>query len=210
MTSMKNVFRILVLILFISLGIMTMGKGEGVLFDKAILDYIHYDANQTLVKGMEFISFIGSETFLFPTMAMIISYFIIKKKLYIATLLTVSSLGSYLLNHLLKQVFQRSRPFDYFLVEQSGLSYPSGHSMVTMTMFLTVAYLLLKHNDSDSFKLKIKIFIGLYIGIMGISRLFLGVHWPTDVIGGFLGGYLFYNYYINAIKEHWFSKRKIS
>src|SRR5690554_3372601 len=115
MKEKKRVFQVISLLIFIILGIMSMGGSEGILFDKAVLDFIHYDANKTLVKIMEFVSFIGSETFLFPTMAMVIAYFIIKKKYYIATLLTTSSLGSYLLNHLLKQVFQRNRPFDYFL-----------------------------------------------------------------------------------------------
>lgn len=208
---MKDKNRIVIglsLVIFLIIGIMSMGGSEGILFDKAVLDFIHYDANKTLVKIMEFVSFIGSETFLFPTMAMVIAYFIIKKKYYIATLLTTSSLGSYLLNHLLKQVFQRNRPFDYFLVEQSGLSYPSGHSMVTMTMFLTIGYLLLRIKKEDSYRLKINSFVGLYIGIMGISRLFLGVHWPTDVVGGFLAGYLFYKFYISMIKEEWFLNKR--
>ena len=202
--------KIICFIIFLTLGILSMGKAESILFDKMILDFIHYDANETLVGFMKFFSFIGSETFLFPTMAIVISYFIIKKNYYIATLLTTSSLGSWLLNHLLKQIFQRSRPFDYFLVEQSGLSYPSGHSMVTMTMFLTIGFLLIRWKKDERFKKKVTIFVGSYIGIMGVSRLFLGVHWPTDVIGGFCGGYLFYCLYINMIKEKWFNKIKIS
>jgi undecaprenyl-diphosphatase len=191
----------LMLIVFLTIGFMVKGTNEGILFDVKVMDYIHSKTNQLLLGFMKFISFIGSEKFLIPTIAIIVLYNLIKKKNYIPKLLVLSTLGSYLLNFLLKQFFQRSRPFDYFLVNQGGLSYPSGHSMVTMTLYSTIAFLLAKKTEKDWEKRLIHLLSLVIICLMGISRLYLGVHWPTDVIGGYLMGYIFYSIITTTVKE---------
>ena len=88
---------------------------------------------------------------------------------------------------------------DFILVKQGGLSYPSGHSMVTMSMYLTISYLLSKKYENK--RPLIYSLSAIFILLMGISRMYLGVHWPTDIIGGYIGGYLFFSLYINLIKE---------
>ena len=113
----------------------------------------------------------------------------------------VNTLGSFTLNFLVKQVFQRSRPFDFFLVEQGGLSYPSGHAMVVMSMYLAIFYLLTRNIQNDSKGILIGVFIGSYIILMGISRLYLGVHWPTDIVGGYILGYLLYDISKKILRE---------
>lgn len=197
--NLNKIILIFSLIVFLVIGFMVRNSSEGILFDVKILEYLQNHPNPVLFVIMKTISFIGSEMFLFPAMGIIIIYTLIKKRFYLSKLLLVSSLGSWLLNHLLKQIFQRTRPLDYILVKQGGLSYPSGHSMVTITMYLTIAYLLSKkfpQNKSLIYTLSI-----IYILLMGISRMYLGVHWPTDIIGGYLAGYIFYYFYINMIKE---------
>jgi len=165
------------------------------------MSFVHSNNNMSLIRVMEIISFLGSEAFLFPVMGTAIAYFTIKKRYLVAGLLLTSSLGSWLMNHLLKQIFHRPRPYEYFLVEQGGLSYPSGHSMVTMTMFLTIAYLLTRNKSRLSFNRRIWIGALAYVLLMGASRVFLGVHWPTDVIGGFSAGYVFYEAYMYVVRN---------
>ena len=149
---------------------------------------------------MRLISFLGSEEFLFPLMAIVIALFLIKKRYYISTLLLTSSLGSFIVNFLLKAVFQRTRPLEYFLVEQGGLSFPSGHTMVSTTMFLTLAYLYSKEKSKTK-KRYAYILASIYILLMGLSRIALGVHWPSDIIGGLLAGYIFYELLIIKIPQ---------
>ncbi len=189
------------LIVFLVIGFMVSGKPEGVLLDQSIMDLVHANNNIIVIRIMEVISFLGSEVFLFPVMGTAIAYFTIKKRYYIAGLLLVSSLGSFIVNYILKQIFQRPRPFEYFLVEQGGLSYPSGHSMVSMTMFLTIAYLLTRKRMNGRYKKRIWIAVFIYILLMGISRVFLGVHWPSDIIGGYAAGYLFFEAYIPFVNS---------
>ena len=200
MTTKKKLLIVICSIVFLIIGFMVMGKSEGVLFDQVIMDSVHRNNNIILIRAMELISFLGSEAFLFPAMGTAIAYYTIKKKYLVAGLLLTSSLGSWLMNHFLKQIFQRPRPFEYFLVDQGGLSYPSGHSMVSMTMFLTIAYLLTRNSTRGGRNKWIWSGALAYVLLMGTSRVFLGVHWPTDIIGGFAAGYLFYEGYMNIIR----------
>lgn len=164
----------LMLIIFFTLGFMVKDSNEGILFDVNIMEYIHNNTNPIILSLMKFISFIGSERFLFPAVTMAIAYTLVKKRYYISKLLLLSTLGSYLLNYLLKQIFHRTRPIEYFLVNQGGLSFPSGHSMVTMTFYSTLAFLLAKKVDNNRKKRLIHIIAFVMICLMGISRLYLG------------------------------------
>ena len=188
------------IIIFLCLGFLVRNSAEGVLFDVAVLDFIHNSNSPVLLSIMKFISFIGSEIFLFPAIGIVIIYTFIKKKYYITKILLANTLGSWILNYILKWIFQRTRPFDYALVKQGGLSYPSGHSMVTMSMYLAIAYLLSRNVDDHIKKRNIYIIATAIIVLMGISRMYLGVHWPTDIIGGYIMGYLFFNTTIKIIK----------
>lgn len=183
----------ILLALFITMGFMVRNSAEGILFDMVILDFIHSSSNPVIFSIMKFISFIGSEMFLFPAVGIVIIIAMINKRYFISKFLLMNTFGSFIFNYLLKQLFQRTRPLDFFLVEQGGLSYPSGHSMVTMTMYLAIAYLLTRKESSSRKKKGIYITASIFIALMGVSRLYLGVHWPTDVIGGFIMGYIFYS-----------------
>lgn len=197
----NRVFSALALTIFVILGIMVRNSSEGILFDVALLESIHSYNNPVVLSIMKFISFIGSGYFLVPILTIIIIYTLVKKKYYISKLLLVSSLGCWVLNYILKLLINRTRPLDFFLVEQGGLSYPSGHSMVSMSMYLTFAYLISK---DDYFKDKKKIIYTaalVNVLLMGISRMYLGVHWPTDIIGGFIMGYIFFQATVATIKE---------
>ncbi|NLC04674.1 MAG: phosphatase PAP2 family protein [Tissierellia bacterium] len=202
---MKNkkwvLFNTILLIVFLYLGFLVRNSSEGILFDIRVLDFIHNSSNPILLAIMRLISFIGSETFLFPAMGIVIIYTFVKKRYFIAKILLANTLGSWVFNYILKWIFQRTRPFDYALVTQGGLSYPSGHSMVTMSMYLAIAYLLSRNIHDGLKKINIYIIASAFIILMGISRMYLGVHWPTDIIGGYIMGYLFFNITVIGIKK---------
>lgn len=197
----NRLFLVLSLAIFVIMGLMVRNSSEGILFDVAVLKYLHNDKNPTVFLIMKVISFIGSGTFLFPVVAITFIYNLYKKKYYISKLLILSSLGSWVLNYVLKLLFNRTRPLEFFLVEQRGLSYPSGHSMVSMSMYLTFAYLLCKKSNFAHKKKLIFTLAVIGVVLMGMSRIYLGVHWPTDIIGGFIMGYIFFQAMIATIKE---------
>lgn len=194
----RKLYLVILMLIFLILGFMVRNSSQGILFDIFIMDSIHQSQNDIIFTFMKIISFLGSGTFLIGLILLIIIYSLIKKSYYIAKLLIASTLGSYILNFTLKFIVNRTRPLEFILVEQGGLSFPSGHAMVATSMYLTIAHILSdKHKDK-----KILIYIGatIIILLMGLSRLFLGVHWPTDIIGGYIMGYLLYEGIINTIE----------
>lgn len=198
----KNIVSISILtLIFLIIGIMVRNMDQGIFFDRIILDLIHRKENPIIFPIMRIVSFLGSAYFLIPLMILLLAYTIYYKQNYILKLLLISTLGSYILNFLLKNIFNRTRPLDYFLVEQGGLSYPSGHSMVNMTFYMTIAFIFSKNIKNQKNKKYVYIFAIIMILLMGISRLYLGVHWPSDVIGGYLIGYVFFIVTINRVKD---------
>ena len=201
MKKNKKTVNIILLLIFIAIGLMVRNISDGIFLDMKILEFLHKNDSSILLSIMKRISYLGSEKFLIPFMIVIIAISLIKKNIRQSIFLLVNTLGSFTLNFLVKQVFQRSRPFDFFLVEQGGLSYPSGHAMVVMSMYLAIFYLLTRNIQNDSKGILIGVFIGSYIILMGISRLYLGVHWPTDIVGGYILGYLLYDISKKILEE---------
>ena len=193
MKEKKKLKNIILVLIFLILGLMVRKSSQGILFDLKLLEIIHETANPVVFNIMKFISYLGSENFLIPAMAVIIIYNIFKKNMRESLFLLVNTLGSFVLNFIAKAIFQRARPLDFSLVKQGGLSYPSGHSMVVMSMYLAIFYLLTRNIKDENKRIFIGIIVGIYILLMGISRMYLGVHWPTDIIGGYILGYLLYD-----------------
>ncbi len=90
-----------------------------------------------------------------------------------------------LLNQLLKYIIQRPRPEGYRLIAESGYSFPSGHSMVSMAFYGLIIYLIWKMVKNKRIKYVACGILGFLIPMIGFSRIYLGVHYASDVIGGF-------------------------
>lgn len=136
---------------------------------------------------MEFVSFVGSApvVIMLVLTAMFIFYFVLRERVS-AMILFVVVAGSHALNELLKSVFERERPDLYRLVEESGYSFPSGHSMAALSLYATLTILLWPHIPTRFGKIALLIFSTAMILLMGLSRVYLGVHYPSDVVGGYL------------------------
>ncbi len=210
MQKMKHTRKILIIFCFVILlylGLLAGWDNKGILFDEKLLLWISENQSPGILSFMKVISFLGSELFLFPAVGLAIVYMLIKRYYYSACMLLSASLGSWIANHTLKQIFQRVRPEEFFKVQEGGLSYPSGHSMVSMSMFLTIAFLIARKQEGKTDPKTPYAAAILYIAIMGLSRLSLGVHWPTDILGGYAGGYLYYLASARLI-DHQYNKKK--
>lgn len=109
-----------------------------------------------------------------------------KKRLDLAIwfILTVA-LGAGALNQFFKFLFKRSRPAIQHLVVQGGYSFPSGHSMGSIILYGAIVFLIVRLGKKKSIKWATLFIAILIIGAIGISRIYLGVHYPSDVIGGY-------------------------
>ena len=90
------------------------------------------------------------------------------------------------LNQLLKRILQRPRPTEFRIVEETGYSFPSGHSMVSMAFYGYLIYLIYKYVKNKDLKWISIVLLSILICSIGISRIYLGVHYTSDVLGGFL------------------------
>lgn len=91
-----------------------------------------------------------------------------------------------LLNQLLKFVLQRPRPTEYRMISETGYSFPSGHSMVSMAFYGYLIYLIYIKIDNKYIKWGLIVFLSILICLIGASRIYLGVHYTSDVLAGFL------------------------
>lgn len=110
---------------------------------------------------------------------------------------------------ILKNFFARPRPDSlYFLIEQGGYSFPSGHSMNGLICYGIIIFLLLRTYGKNINTITISVILGILIFLIGFSRIFVGVHYITDVIGGWSLG-ISYVTAASLFIEKMDSKRKV-
>lgn len=105
------------------------------------------------------------------------------------------------LNQLLKNILQRPRPTEYRIIEETGYSFPSGHSMISMAFYGYLVYLIYKYVKNKYVKWTSMVLLSLLICSIGISRIYLGVHYTSDVLGGFLISISYLVIYISAVNK---------
>lgn len=139
--------------------------------------------NPILTDILKIITNLGS-AFVLITIT-ILSLIILKNK-KIGLCITLNLALSTLLNVLLKNIIQRPRPEGYRLIEETGFSFPSGHSMVNTAFYGLLIYLIIKNVKNKKLKYALSILISILILAIGFSRIYLGVHYTSDVLAGFL------------------------
>ena len=155
--------------------------------DQAIIQVFHEMENPTLTWWMKYITMIGSGYIIYYVALMIaVVLLILVKVRWELLLFGIVLIGSTLGNSLLKRLFSRERPDFNRLIEASGHSFPSGHSMTVCTFYSIMLYLLIRHIHSRAGRWALIGFSCLMIILTGISRVYLGVHYPSDIAGGYL------------------------
>lgn len=131
----------------------------------------------------KFVTNLGGAVFLIA-LTVILILFIKNKKIGISIFANLTIIT--VLNQILKRILQRPRPTEFRIIEESGYSFPSGHSMVSMAFYGYLIYLSYKYIKNKYIKWGLNFILGLLIVSIGISRIYLGAHYTSDVIGGFL------------------------
>ncbi len=113
-------------------------------------------------------------------------------RLQIGVPVTIVALGEYFLNNILKNIFERSRPDEaLWLMSGPGFSFPSGHSVASMATYGLLYMLVLKYVPHSRMRTAVLAVCFVLAFLVGLTRIFLGVHYPTDVMAGWLEG-IFY------------------
>lgn len=135
------------------------------------------------------ITFLGN-AMVISTGTALIGFWLVKKRYWKKVILLFSSVaGGALLNLMLKNVFQRARPAipGAYMVD-NGFSFPSGHSMISLVFYGMVAYLAMGYVKNNNWKGLLIVGICVICALIGFSRLYLGVHYLTDVLAGWAAG----------------------
>jgi undecaprenyl-diphosphatase len=135
------------------------------------------------------ITALGSLSVLGVVVAAIVGYMLLQGMRRTALFVLAASVGAWVLNSVLKEIFERPRPeLVPHLREVLTLSFPSGHAMTSAAVYLTLGALLMRVADRRATRIFCMAFAMLLAGLIGVSRVYLGVHYPTDVLAGWLVG----------------------
>ena len=170
---------------FIAITHKTVIEQDTVNIDRAVLLWMARFRTPSLTGAMVDLTALGSPTLV--TVFTVVTFFILlvlhhrRSSLQLA----IASLGTWLLTYVTKDIVERRRPTEVeHLVQVSGFSYPSGHSLAAAALYLTIAIVASGHLRSRAEKATIIVGAFVLIGMVGISRVYLGVHYPSDVASG--------------------------
>jgi len=156
-------------------------------FDQNVIAAVQGWEAPGLTGLMEGFSWIGSTvgTMLISVLAFLFLAFVLGHRKELIFFVAVVG-GSALLNQALKYAFHRERPNIHRLVEETGYSFPSGHSMAAFALYGALAYLLWKNVRGAAGRVALISVCFAMILAIGLSRIYLGVHYPSDVVAGYL------------------------
>lgn len=173
-------------------------------FDQSIISAVQGMENEGVTRIMKGFTFLGSS--LVATLLSVIAFLFLwlvlrHRKELLMFLLSVG--GSEIWNIIIKHWMQRQRPNTHRLIEISGFSFPSGHSMAAFALYGTLTYLLWRHIPALAGRIAM-IVIGVALTLLiGISRIYLGVHYPSDVFGGYLASATWLMLSIYIFEKYW-------
>ena len=181
----------LLLITLVGFGSMTLliKDNDIVLFDEIIISFIQNLETPFLTATMNFFSYIGSGSFIniIVVLGVVILYFVLHYRSEILLFIFVL-IGSHYIFRFLKEIFHRARPDLHRLIEIGGYSFPSGHATNAMTVYGILSFLSWRHIPTSWGRKLLILFSTIMILTIGFSRIYLGVHYPSDVLGGYFAG----------------------
>jgi len=166
-------------------------------FDNQIYNLLSKIISNPLTVFLKIITTIGSAYVIIPVcIVSIICFWKKKESKYIA----VNLITIFFSNQLLKRIIERPRPEGFRIVEEAGFSFPSGHSMVSMAFYGFFIYLIYKKVKNKHIKWVSISLICILILLIGVSRIYLGVHYASDVFGGFVLSISYLGLFTHIIK----------
>ncbi|MGV3538491.1 MAG: phosphatase PAP2 family protein [Rufibacter sp.] len=201
---------LLCLVLFFWLGREVL-PGTELGFDSMAFEWADERNSPELTEFIKGITFLASRNFISGAGLMLIGYFLfVKKHKWYSLKVPVIAVGSISLNLLLKYLFNRPRPIIPHLVDSYGLSFPSGHAMISASFYGLLIYLVWKNVEVPAWRFLLVTLLSLLILFIGFSRVYLHVHYATDVVAGLaagLGWVILAIFLLNRMEK--FSKRNL-
>ncbi|HET9839375.1 MAG TPA: phosphatase PAP2 family protein [Candidatus Angelobacter sp.] len=199
---------VLALLLFTWLG-HEMLEGDTRRFDDAVRFWVHQFASTGMTRAMTLVSSLGSRV-LVAQLAVVLIIFAWLRWRRAAIWLAITMTGALLLEITLKWAYHRPRPVAFFGDLPDSYSFPSGHALTSLCFYGVLAGLLAARIKSLAWRIVLWTVAGLLIIAIGLSRIYLGVHYPSDVLAGYLAATLWVTGIIvlDHVRKVRFSKQK--
>jgi membrane-associated phospholipid phosphatase len=170
--------------------------------DMAVFDRLNATVTPSNNRMMTRITFLGSHHFLVPSnLLLIFSFLFIGHKNWFSIRVLTISLSSLVLMMLLKALFRRKRPLSPLLHAAKGLSFPSGHAIMAVTFYGLLVYIIMNSGMHEFARWLLVIASVLLILLIGFSRVYLRVHYASDVLAGFVIGLLWLLISLNVLNH---------
>lgn len=178
---LKWIICILSFIVFLLLSILVLKK-EDIYLDTSFYNFISKYISNNLTIVARYLTYIGSGIVVISITILFLIF--LKNKRY-GIYMALDLILITLFQLVLKNIFARGRPIDINLIDETGYSFPSGHSLTAMAFYGFIIYLIYKSNINKKSKSLFITLLVMIILVIGLSRIYLGVHYFTDVVGGF-------------------------
>ena len=157
----------------------------------------------TLTIFMKTITKLSNTTFIVALAILLTLLFqFLWKKEKIAMLIPTNLVIIALINQILKLIFQRDRPIGYRLIEMTGYSFPSGHAMVSMAFYGLLIYIIYHFIKKKFLRITLITINIIIIFLIGISRVYLGVHYLSDVVTGYSISIIYLLFLAKILKKY--------
>ena len=157
--------------------------GNIVSFDNNVYNLVTSNMNDGLTSFYKVCTFLGSTKFMVSLCAVLFVIFMILKRKDVAFIEASVLIISTIINNVVKLIIRRERPEVLKLVIEKSFSFPSGHTMASVTMYGILIYLINKSNLNKKLKILFSIILGIIPILVMLSRVYLGAHFASDVIG---------------------------
>ena len=163
-------------------------EGDTKQFDAAIRAAVHNHATPLLTTIMQTFSFLGSVAWVTCVCLFVVGLCFYFHRRRMAAFLAIAMIGATTLDSVLKLAFHRMRPIAFYGTSPSSFSFPSGHALGSFCFYGILAAVLADRMRGFKSKVLVWFSASFLVAMIGLSRIYLGVHYPSDVIAGYLAG----------------------
>lgn len=182
-----------------------VGEGDTARFDLALRAWVHQFASPGMTRAMTAISLLGYNI-LIVELVFALAVFLYLRWRHAAGWLAVSMAGALALDLALKYAFHRPRPQAFVGVSPPSYSFPSGHALCSFCFYAVLAGLIAARTRSLALRVAVGIAAAALVIAIGLSRIYLGMHYPSDVIAGYLAAAVWVTTLL--MLDRWRSNRK--
>ena len=183
-----------------------VSEGELLAFDSSVRDFVHSFSSPPLTAVMQAVSYLGKVRTLAILGTGIVAVLLYLRVFRSTAIFLITMAGEIVLEVTLKATYQRARPVPFFnLPPPESFSFPSGHALGSLCFYGILAWIVVRRIKDARIKTAVAVLTAIFILLIGLSRVYLGVHYPSDVLAGFVVGLIwtssvvFTDWYLNSL-----------